>query len=184
MAVNKKLCARCAYWEPLSGTGKRAGGWYCNSLGHTGRSILTANKGLNDPNKCRLFCQAGKRDRQKELEAARLARQAEADAKRAAKAMEPPKEARRKRRRVAELDGQGKVLAIYDDVHRAAAETGISVALVYRSCGEALYRRNRQKKGKRAFAWAEEEKKEGGYANKNGQADKSNHDNGSDGNYI
>ncbi len=160
MTINKKLCAQCAYWEPLSPSNRRANGWFCNSLEYTGRSIITANKGLNDPNKCRLFCQAGKRDRQKEQEAARLARQAEADAKRAVKAMEPPKEARRKRRRVAELDSQGKTLAVYDDVQQAAAETGISVALVYRSCGEALCRRNRQKKGKRAFAWAEEEKKE------------------------
>lgn len=161
MTINKKLCAQCAYWEPLSPSNRRANGWFCNSLEYTGRSIITANKGLNDPNKCRLFCQAGKRDRQKELEAERLARQAEADAKRAAKAMEPPKPKRRKRKRVAELDGQGKTLAVYDDVQQAAAETNISMPLIYRSCGEATYRRNRQKKGKRAFAWAEEKKKEG-----------------------
>lgn len=154
MAVNKELCAKCVYWEPLSGTNRRAGGWYCNSLEHTGRSILTANKGLDDPNRCNLFCREAKGNRQKELAAARMAKQARAEAQRAAKAKEPPKEPTpRKRRQVAELDGQGKTSAIYDNVEQAAAETGISVALIYRSCGEPRYCRNRMKKGKRAFEW-------------------------------
>lgn len=163
MAVNKELCARCAYFEPLSPSNRRVSGWFCNSLGHTGRSILTANKGLDDPNKCNLFCPAAGKDKHKEAEAAKAARQAEALAAKA-KAKEPPKEPkRRKRRRVAELDEQGKVLAIYDDVEQAAEKTYFSRAVIYRSCNETVFRRNRHKKGKHAFAWVYEDKKEGGH---------------------